>query len=75
MTDVTEMKLRENKIRQLAYSDSLTGLANRTRFLEELQEQLRDIVDSGRVGSVLFVNLDNFKNINDSFGMTAVTAC
>lgn len=68
MTDVTEMKLRENKIRQLAYSDSLTGLANRTRFLEELQEQLRDVVDSGRVGSVLFVNLDNFKNINDSFG-------
>ncbi len=68
LTDVTEMKLRENKIRQLAYSDSLTGLANRTRFLEALQEQLQDAAATKRGGSVLFVNIDNFKNINDSFG-------
>lgn len=68
LTDVTEMKLREIKIRQLAYSDALTGLANRTRFLEELQEQLQDAVNSPRRGSVLFVNIDNFKSINDSFG-------
>ena len=68
LTDVTEMKLRENKIRQLAYSDALTGLANRTRFLEELQEQLKDEATTPRSGCVLFVNIDNFKNINDSFG-------
>ncbi len=68
LTDVTEMKLREAKIRQLAYSDALTGLANRTRFLEALQEQLQDSVSLMRGGSVLFVNIDNFKNINDSFG-------
>ncbi len=68
LTDVTEMKLRETKIRQLAYSDSLTGLANRTRFLEELQEQLNDSFDENRFGAVLFVNIDNFKSINDSFG-------
>ena len=68
LTDITEMKQRETKIRQLAYSDALTGLANRTRFLEALQEQLQDAAATKRGGSVLFVNIDNFKNINDSFG-------
>jgi diguanylate cyclase (GGDEF)-like protein/PAS domain S-box-containing protein len=67
LTDITEMKQRETKIRQLAYSDALTGLANRTRFLEALQEQLQDAAATKRGGSVLFVNIDNFKNINDSF--------
>ena len=68
LTDITEMKQRETKIRQLAYSDALTGLANRTRFLEELQDQLQVAATASQSGCVLFVNIDNFKNINDSFG-------
>ncbi len=67
-TDVTEQRRAEERIRHLAYHDTLTGLPNRQMFVDQTQmalanaERRRD-----RVG-VLFVDLDGFKPINDRFG-------
>ncbi|MBI2750380.1 MAG: EAL domain-containing protein [Burkholderiales bacterium] len=54
---------REEKITRLAYEDSLTGLANRTRFLEALVERL----GSGS-GAVVLLNIDRFASINNALG-------
>jgi diguanylate cyclase (GGDEF)-like protein/PAS domain S-box-containing protein len=66
--DVTERKALEEALMAQAYSDALTGLANRIRFQQALQAALSpDRGDSGVV-AVLFLDLDGFKLINDSFG-------
>lgn len=66
--DITEARKREDRIIQLAYSDVLTGLANRAKFLAELEIELAEVGPGNNFGSVLFLNIDNFKEINDSFG-------
>lgn len=68
LTDITEIKKNQEKILHLAYCDTLTGLANRARFLEELDAELQETSAGKCYGAVLFVNVDNFKAINDSFG-------
>ncbi|MDE2628305.1 MAG: EAL domain-containing protein [Burkholderiales bacterium] len=69
--DVTERKVAEAGIARLAYFDSLTGLPNRLSFLERVDREVRRAEKRGEKLAVLFMDLDGFKNINDSMGHAA----
>lgn len=58
----------ESRVRQLAYYDSLTGLPNRVLFLDRLGQTLELARRHNRVVALLFLDLDNFKRINDTLG-------
>jgi diguanylate cyclase (GGDEF)-like protein len=62
---------RESEILRLAYEDTLTGLPNRTRFNDRLEQAVRAGGRSGESVSVLLLNLDRFKDINESLGHAA----
>jgi diguanylate cyclase (GGDEF)-like protein/PAS domain S-box-containing protein len=66
--DITSRKKVEEKIRRLAFYDSLTGLPNRAAFLDRLQHALALAQREGRQAALLFLDLDNFKDINDAQG-------
>ena len=66
--DVTERKQAEDQIRRLANFDSLTGLPNRRFFRDQFDESLARAVTSGTQVAVLFVDVDRFKQINDTLG-------
>ncbi|AOF80663.1 diguanylate cyclase domain protein [Methyloversatilis sp. RAC08] len=68
--DVTERELAEQRIRFLAYHDSLTGLANRQMFREMLDHALARSRRLGKRCALLYLDLDRLKRINDSFGHT-----
>ena len=68
--DITELKKTEETIRQLAYQDPLTGLPNRRFFNEHLSEAIKDAEKQQKMIAVIFLDLDHFKNINDSMGHT-----
>jgi diguanylate cyclase (GGDEF)-like protein/PAS domain S-box-containing protein len=69
--DITERRLAEDSIRHLATHDTLTGLPNRTLFIEELGRSMREARRDGRQLALLFVDLDHFKIINDTLGHDA----
>jgi diguanylate cyclase (GGDEF)-like protein/PAS domain S-box-containing protein len=69
--DITEKKAAEEKIHQLAFYDELTGLANRTLFYDRLKQALKHAKRSGDKVALLFIDLDRFKEINDSLGHQA----
>ncbi len=66
--EVEERRVAEERAQHLARHDQLTGLANRAQFMERLQEAIARAGRSGREVGVLFLDLDRFKNINDSLG-------
>lgn len=68
VTDITARKAAEAEIQQLAYYDSLTKLANRRLLMNRLEHALANSARSGREGGLLFIDLDNFKAINDALG-------
>ena len=66
--DITERKEAEDKIRFLAYYDELTGLANRALFMEHLNQAIANSERHRRLLAVVFLDIDRFKNINDTLG-------
>jgi len=70
IVDTTEQKAAESRISFLAYHDELTRLPNRNLFLDRLQQALFDADREEHLAAVMFLDLDRFKNINDSLGHT-----
>ena len=66
--DVTELKLTEERANFLALHDSLTGMKNRAYLQEDFQSLLDSARSSGEALGLLFIDIDRFKNINDSLG-------
>jgi diguanylate cyclase (GGDEF)-like protein len=69
--DITDRKLAEEQAWRAAHSDALTGLANRTFFQTELAKALRSAGQGGGTVSLLLLDLDDFKTVNDSYGHDA----
>ncbi len=67
-TDITERKAAESEIEYLAFYDQLTRLPNRRLLLDRLQQALAASARSGAEGALLFIDLDNFKDLNDTLG-------
>ena len=68
--EVSERRRAEIRLDHLAHNDPLTGLPNRLSFSEHLHELIARYGDSGRQFAVLFIDLDRFKDINDTMGHT-----
>jgi len=68
ITDITARKEAEANTHRLAYFDALTGLPNRAYLLERVAHALAVARRSGQSGALLFLDLDNFKHINDARG-------
>ena len=66
--DITEHKKTEDRINALAFFDQLTGLPNRTLLLDRLKQTLFSSGRSHSHGALLFIDLDNFKTLNDTLG-------
>jgi len=66
--DLSEQKKAEGKIKALAFFDQLTGLPNRTLLLDRLKQAMTSSGRSGRFSALLFIDLDNFKTLNDTQG-------
>jgi diguanylate cyclase (GGDEF)-like protein/PAS domain S-box-containing protein len=70
LRDVTDREQAEASLRHLAYHDPLTGLANRAQLEEHLNRALARAQRAGTAVALLYIDLDRFKLVNDSFGHT-----
>ena len=68
LTDISQRKAAEEQIQNLAFYDPLTKLPNRRLLLDRLQQALASSARSDRTGALLFIDLDNFKLLNDTLG-------
>ncbi len=66
--DITARLKAEANIQRLAYFDDLTGLPNRRLFMDRIAGSLNSALKSGQFGALLFLDLDNFKHLNDARG-------
>jgi diguanylate cyclase (GGDEF)-like protein/PAS domain S-box-containing protein len=71
LMDVTDRKALESQLQFLAEHDSLTGLLNRRRFVEELEQEIKLVRRRGRHSSLVMFDLDGLKQVNDSLGHRA----
>ncbi len=69
--DITSRRETEAAMHQLAYYDALTGLPNRRLLFDQLQAALDHARRDGRTGALFFIDLDNFKQLNDARGHAA----
>jgi diguanylate cyclase (GGDEF)-like protein/PAS domain S-box-containing protein len=68
LSDVSERKRAEAKIKELAFHDPLTGLPNRRLLVDRLQQALSVCARTMRFGGIFFIDLDDFKTLNDTYG-------
>ena len=66
--DISKLKHAEEKIRELAFFDQLTGLPNRVLLIDRVRQALNANIRNKSFGALLFIDLDNFKTLNDSLG-------
>jgi diguanylate cyclase (GGDEF)-like protein len=66
--DITERKSEREKYKHLAFHDALTGVPNRRLFIELVEKTLQECRSNGKTGSIMYLDLDEFKVINDTFG-------
>jgi diguanylate cyclase (GGDEF)-like protein/PAS domain S-box-containing protein len=66
--DITQQKELEDKLNQMAHSDPLTGIANRTWFFQKLEEAISLAKRRKEKVALLFIDLDDFKIVNDQYG-------
>ncbi len=66
--EITQRKMLEEQVRSLAFHDTLTGLPNRRLLLEHLEQAMSASKRSHHYGALLFLDLDNFKSLNDTHG-------
>ncbi len=71
LSNITERKQLENELHQLAFYDKLTGLPNRRMFMDNLQSLIKHSQRKNKTFAVFFMDLDDFKYINDSLGHEA----
>ena len=69
--NITKLKLQNEELKYMAYYDSLTGLYNRNYFVVRLGEFVQKAEVHGDVVSVLFIDIDDFRQINDGMGLLA----
>jgi len=69
-TDISEEKAQQRQLEYLAHNDALTGLSNRAWFGRQLDQVVQEARASGEHIAVLLLNLDRFKDVNDSYGHT-----
>lgn len=70
-SDITKLKSAENRLEKLAHYDDLTGLPNRTLFYERLDYALNHSARTSNRTALLFMDVDRFKAINDTYGHDA----
>ena len=68
LSDISQRKAAEDEIRHLAFYDALTRLPNRRLLTDRLNQACTASARSGRMGALLFIDLDNFKALNDTLG-------
>ncbi len=68
LTDITMSQTAAEEIKHLAFYDSLTRLPNRRHLMDRLKHALAASARSGKAGALLFIDLDNFKTLNDTLG-------
>jgi diguanylate cyclase (GGDEF)-like protein/PAS domain S-box-containing protein len=68
LSNISERKAAEDEVKTLAFYDQLTSLPNRRLLLDRLNQAMAYSTRSGRQGALLFLDLDNFKSLNDTLG-------